>query len=160
MPDAALRYTAQARAAYRLLGNHSMAIIASRIRIRYIHVAYQLDQPTARGTIRADLAHMADDLERASSGGIVPPDIAGLMARLLDSDLAVVKRRWTDTRTAALALFESGQGGVFLRQVIGSLGANGNYDAMYAVVLSVAFLGFAADRLYLLFTRWTFAWRM
>jgi hypothetical protein len=31
---------------------------------------------------------------------------------------------------------------------------------MYAVVLSVAFLGFAADRLYLLFTRWTFAWRM
>lgn len=44
--------------------------------------------------------------------------------------------------------------------LIGSLGANGNYDAMYAVVLTVAFLGFAADRLYLLFTRWTFAWRM
>ncbi len=44
--------------------------------------------------------------------------------------------------------------------LIGSLGANGSYDAMYAVVLTVAFLGFAADRLYLLITRWTFAWRM
>ena len=30
--------------------------------------------------------------------------------------------------------------------LIGFLGANGTYDAMYAVVFSVAFLGFAADR--------------
>ena len=30
--------------------------------------------------------------------------------------------------------------------LIGFLGANGSYDAMYAVVLTVAFLGFAADR--------------
>ena len=30
--------------------------------------------------------------------------------------------------------------------LIGLLGANGSYDAMYAVVLTVAFLGFAADR--------------
>ncbi len=44
--------------------------------------------------------------------------------------------------------------------LIGSFGANGSYDAMYAVVLTVAFMGFAADRLYLLITRWTFAWRM
>jgi NitT/TauT family transport system permease protein len=43
--------------------------------------------------------------------------------------------------------------------MIGSLGANGSYDAMYAVVLTVAFLGFAADRVYLLITRRTFAWR-
>jgi NitT/TauT family transport system permease protein len=43
--------------------------------------------------------------------------------------------------------------------LIGSFGANGSYDAMYAVVLTVAFMGFAADRLYLLITRWTFAWR-
>jgi NitT/TauT family transport system permease protein len=43
--------------------------------------------------------------------------------------------------------------------LIGSLGANGSYDAMYAVVLTVAFLGFAADRIYLLITKWTFAWR-
>src|SRR5437879_8897335 len=44
--------------------------------------------------------------------------------------------------------------------LIGSFGANGSYDAMYAVVLTVAFMGFVADRLYLLITRWTFAWRM
>ena len=43
--------------------------------------------------------------------------------------------------------------------LIGSLGANGSYDAMYAVVLTVAFLGFAADRLYLAITRRLLAWR-
>lgn len=43
--------------------------------------------------------------------------------------------------------------------LIGSLGANGTYDAMYAVVLTVAFLGFAADRLYLMITKRTLAWR-
>lgn len=35
-----------------------------------------------------------------------------------------------------------------LGYLIGSLGANGSYDAMYAVVLTVAFIGFAADRIY------------
>ncbi len=35
-----------------------------------------------------------------------------------------------------------------LGYLIGSLGSNGNYDAMYAVVLTVAFIGFAADRAY------------
>ena len=43
--------------------------------------------------------------------------------------------------------------------LIGSLGANGTYDAMYAVVLTVAFLGFAADRFYLMITRRALAWR-
>jgi len=43
--------------------------------------------------------------------------------------------------------------------LIGSLGANGSYDAMYAVVLTVAFLGFACDRIYLAVTRRTLAWR-
>jgi len=43
--------------------------------------------------------------------------------------------------------------------LIGYLGANGNYDAMYAVVLTVAFLGFAADRIYLAITKRTLAWR-
>ena len=43
--------------------------------------------------------------------------------------------------------------------LIGFLGANGNYDGMYAVVLTVAFLGFAADRLYLQITKRTLAWR-
>jgi ABC-type nitrate/sulfonate/bicarbonate transport system permease component len=43
--------------------------------------------------------------------------------------------------------------------LIGYLGANGTYDAMYAVVLTVAFLGFAADRGYMLVTRRVLAWR-
>jgi len=43
--------------------------------------------------------------------------------------------------------------------LIGYLGANGNYDAMYAVVLTVAFLGFAADRGYLLFAERMLQWR-
>jgi ABC-type nitrate/sulfonate/bicarbonate transport system permease component len=43
--------------------------------------------------------------------------------------------------------------------LIGSLGAGGSYAAMYAVVLTVAFLGFAADRAYLLIAKRTLAWR-
>ena len=43
--------------------------------------------------------------------------------------------------------------------LIGFLGANGSYDAMYAVVLTVAFLGFAADRGYLLITERMLQWR-
>jgi NitT/TauT family transport system permease protein len=44
--------------------------------------------------------------------------------------------------------------------LIGNFGANGNYDAMYAVVLTVAFLGFAADQIYMQITKRAFAWRM
>jgi ABC-type nitrate/sulfonate/bicarbonate transport system permease component len=43
--------------------------------------------------------------------------------------------------------------------LIGFLGANGTYDAMYAVVLTVAFLGFAADRIYMGITRRALEWR-
>jgi len=43
--------------------------------------------------------------------------------------------------------------------LIGSLGDNGNYDAMYAVVLTVALLGFAADRLYQLLMHEMLIWR-
>ncbi len=46
-----------------------------------------------------------------------------------------------------------------LGYLIGFLGANGTYDAMYAVVLTVAFLGFAADRLYLLVMRRLLRWQ-
>ena len=45
------------------------------------------------------------------------------------------------------------------KTVIGSLGSNGNYDAMYAVVLTVAFIGFAADRLYQLFQDRMLRWQ-
>ena len=37
--------------------------------------------------------------------------------------------------------------------LIGFLGANGSYEPMFAVVLTVAFLGFAADRGYQLIVR-------
>jgi ABC-type nitrate/sulfonate/bicarbonate transport system permease component len=43
--------------------------------------------------------------------------------------------------------------------LIGYLGANGSYDAMFAVVLTVAFLGFAADRAYQMFMHRMLLWR-
>jgi len=46
-----------------------------------------------------------------------------------------------------------------LGNLIGFLGANGSYAAMYAVVLTVAFLGFAADRIYQVFMQRVLAWR-
>jgi ABC-type nitrate/sulfonate/bicarbonate transport system permease component len=46
-----------------------------------------------------------------------------------------------------------------LGYLIGYLGANGTYDAMFAVVLTVAFLGFAADRLYQMFMQRMLIWR-
>jgi ABC-type nitrate/sulfonate/bicarbonate transport system permease component len=46
-----------------------------------------------------------------------------------------------------------------LGNLIGFLGANGSYDAMYAVVLTVAFLGFAADRGYQMLMNWMLQWR-
>jgi len=46
-----------------------------------------------------------------------------------------------------------------LGYLIGYLGANGSYDAMFAVVLTVAFLGFAADRAYQAFMQRMLLWR-
>ena len=43
--------------------------------------------------------------------------------------------------------------------LIGYLGSTGAYEGMYAVVLTVAFLGFAADRIYQLFMQWLLQWR-
>ncbi len=43
--------------------------------------------------------------------------------------------------------------------LIGYLGSTGSYEGMYAVVLTVAFLGFAADRLYQLLMQWLLSWR-
>ena len=43
--------------------------------------------------------------------------------------------------------------------LIGFLGANGSYEAMFAVVLTVAFLGFVVDRIYLLIMRRMLQWR-
>ena len=46
-----------------------------------------------------------------------------------------------------------------LGNLIGFLGEGGVYDAMFAVVLTVAFLGFFADRLYLLLYNRVLRWR-
>ncbi len=46
-----------------------------------------------------------------------------------------------------------------LGYMIGWLGDGGAYDAMFAVVLTVALLGFAADRLYLMLVRRVLGWR-
>jgi ABC-type nitrate/sulfonate/bicarbonate transport system permease component len=43
--------------------------------------------------------------------------------------------------------------------LIGYLGSTGAYEGMYAVALTVAFLGFAADRLYQVFIQWVLRWR-
>jgi ABC-type nitrate/sulfonate/bicarbonate transport system permease component len=46
-----------------------------------------------------------------------------------------------------------------LGYLIGYLGANGTYDAMFAVVLTVAFLGFAADRAFQALMQRLLIWR-
>jgi ABC-type nitrate/sulfonate/bicarbonate transport system permease component len=46
-----------------------------------------------------------------------------------------------------------------LGYLIGFLGEGGVYDAMFAVVLVVAFLGFFADRLYQRLVSRLLAWR-
>jgi ABC-type nitrate/sulfonate/bicarbonate transport system permease component len=46
-----------------------------------------------------------------------------------------------------------------LGYLIGFLGANGTYDAMFAVVLTVAFLGFGADRAYQALMHRLLIWR-
>ena len=46
-----------------------------------------------------------------------------------------------------------------LGYLIGFLGADGSYEPMFAVVLTVAFLGFAADQVYQLVARRVLAWR-
>jgi NitT/TauT family transport system permease protein len=43
--------------------------------------------------------------------------------------------------------------------LIGYLGSTGSYEGMYAVVLTVAFLGFAADRIYQTIMQWLLRWR-
>jgi ABC-type nitrate/sulfonate/bicarbonate transport system permease component len=43
--------------------------------------------------------------------------------------------------------------------LIGYLGSTGSYEGMYAVVLTVAFLGFAADRIYQMLMQWLLRWR-
>ena len=59
--------------------------------------------------------------------------------------------------TAVVAVLIAAQDG--LGYLIGFLGASGSYDAMFAVVLTVALLGFAADRVYLALARRMLRWQ-
>ncbi len=80
--------------------------------------------------------------------------VPGAMPELLNGIRTAVALSFILLVSSELIVAQKGFG-----YLIGSLGANGSYSAMYAVVLTVAFLGFAADRLYLQITKRTLAWR-
>jgi NitT/TauT family transport system permease protein len=80
--------------------------------------------------------------------------VPGAMPELLNGIRTAVALSFILLVSSELIVAQKGFG--FL---IGSLGAGGSYSAMYAVVLTVAFLGFAADRIYLQITKRTLAWR-
>ena len=120
LPDRAREFARRARDEYRRMGNHNMAVMTSRVLVRFILLPYY---PEQRAPFRAAIAEMADDLARMASGGAATPEAIALMARLLDSDSAVVEGNWAETRRAAQALLESGLTSVFLRQLGASLGA-------------------------------------
>jgi DNA-binding CsgD family transcriptional regulator/tetratricopeptide (TPR) repeat protein len=120
LPDRAREFAQRARDEYRRMGNHNMAVMTSRVLVRFILLPYY---PEQRAPFRAAIAEMADDLARMASGGAATPEAIALMARLLDSDSAVVGGNWAETRRAAQALLESGLTSVFLRQLSASLGA-------------------------------------
>jgi len=80
--------------------------------------------------------------------------VPGAMPELLNGVRTALALSFILLVSAELIVSQHGFG-----YLIGFLGANGSYDAMYAVVLTVALLGFAADRLYLIVTRRVLAWR-
>ncbi len=117
-PDAAAEAAARARDAYRELGNHGMAIMVSRILVRFILFPYYADRGAEqRAALGAAHDEMARDLARLVDGGAVPPEVADLIAQLLESDSAAVEGRWTETRRAAMAVLDQGLSSLLLRQV-------------------------------------------
>ncbi len=130
-PDAATRAATRARDAYRELGNYVMAIMASRLLVRFILLPYGADRGSAQ---RAAYEEMTRDLALLVDGGAVPPDVANLMAKLLDSDSAAVAGRWTETRQAAMEVLQRELSSTFLRQVGAShaMIARGQGDAEVA----------------------------
>ncbi len=120
LADRAREFSRRARDEYRRMGNHNMAVMASRVLVRFILLPYY---PEQRALFRAAIAEMADDMARIASGGAAMPEAIALMSRLLDSDSAVVEGNWAETRRAARALLESGLTSVFLRQLGAALGA-------------------------------------
>ena len=80
--------------------------------------------------------------------------VPGAMPELLNGIRTALALSFILLVSAELIVAQKGFG-----YLIGFLGSSGSYDAMYAVVLTVAFLGFAADRIYLAVTRRVLAWR-
>ena len=81
--------------------------------------------------------------------------LPGAMPELLNGIRTAIALSFILLVSAELIVAQRGFG--FL---IGSLGASGSYEAMYAVVFTVAFLGFAADRLYQLLVSRVLIWRL
>jgi DNA-binding NarL/FixJ family response regulator len=135
LPDQALATTERARAAYRRMGNHMMAIMASRVLVRFVLLPYRADRPVLR---RAATEEQARDMARAAGGGVAAGEVTALMAQLLDSDIAVVEGSWVATQRAGLALLAGGHVNLFVRQVVASLGtiarAQGDLDTAWAMV--------------------------
>ena len=80
--------------------------------------------------------------------------VPGAMPELLNGIRTAVALSFILLVSSELIVAQKGFG-----YLIGSLGAGGSYSAMYAVVLTVAFMGFAADRIYLQVTKRALAWR-
>ncbi len=117
-PDAAVEAAARARDAYRQIGNYAMAIMSTRLLVRFILLPYFADRGAEhRAAMNAAHDEMAGDLAKLVDGGAVPPEVGTLMAQLLDSDRAAVEGRWAETRQAAMAVLEHGLSSLFLRQV-------------------------------------------
>lgn len=138
-PDAAIEAIVRARDAYRQIGNHGMAIMITRLQVRFILLPYYADRGTEqRAALRAAHDEMARDLARLVDGGAVPPEVADLMARLLDSDSSVVAGHWAETRQAAMTVLEQGISSLFLRQVGASHAAiargQGDLDVAWRLV--------------------------
>jgi ABC-type nitrate/sulfonate/bicarbonate transport system permease component len=80
--------------------------------------------------------------------------IPGAMPELLNGIRTAVATAFVLLVSSELIVARSGLG-----YLIGYLGDGGNYDGMFAVVMTIAFLGFVADRLYVVFMRRTLQWR-
>jgi NitT/TauT family transport system permease protein len=78
--------------------------------------------------------------------GAMPEILAGIRTALALSFVLLV--------SSELVVSREGLG-----YLIGWLGDGGVYNSMFAVVLTVAGLGFVADRAYLVFMRWMLSWR-
>jgi ABC-type nitrate/sulfonate/bicarbonate transport system permease component len=79
--------------------------------------------------------------------GALPELLSGIRIALATSFILLVSSEFIAARKG-------------LGFMIGILGEGGVYDAMFAAVLTVALLGFIADRLFLMLTRRVLRWRM